>query len=187
MQAAGRTIEKNENDDDHSFVKRRDSTVKFVVKYWEAEDGVPSLSDVENAHFASFSLGDTGRFVVEGMAYGEKPECLASAKPVVSTFQANFVHGGLIFVVNSHHYSNNVMGWANFVYQLAENCYSIANNTAPPPWDPANLDATRFTASDFPSDSKVDGTTPSERNPLLREHLSLLFHFEFRDYEVKTF
>ncbi|KAL2169192.1 hypothetical protein VTG60DRAFT_6356 [Thermothelomyces hinnuleus] len=88
------TIEKNENDDDHSFVKRRDSTVKFVVKYWEAEDGVPSLSDVENAHFASSSLGDTGRFVVEGMAYGEKPECLPSAKPVVSAFQANFVPGG---------------------------------------------------------------------------------------------
>ncbi|KAL2177017.1 uncharacterized protein P884DRAFT_329856 [Thermothelomyces heterothallicus CBS 202.75] len=40
----------------------------------------------------------------------------------------------------------------------------------------ANFDATRFTASDFPSDSKVDGPTPPERNPLLREHSSLLFH-----------
>lgn len=170
------TIEKNDDNDDHSFVKKRDSTVKLVVKYFEAEDNAPSMSDIEKAHFASSSLGDTGRFVVEGMSYGEKPECLPSAKPIVSAFQANFIPGGLILVVNIHHYSNDVMGWANFVYQLAENCNSIVNETAPPPWDPANLDATRFTASDFPSASKVDGPTSPERHPLLREHAALLFH-----------
>lgn len=170
------TIEKNKDDDDHSFVKRRDSTVRFIVKYWDAADGVPSLAEMEKAHFATSSLGDTSRFVVEGMAYGEKPECLPSASPVVSAFQANFVPGGLIFVVNSHHYSNDVMGWANFVHQLADNCASIVKKTAPPPWDPANLDATRFTAVDFPSASKVDGPTPPSRHPQLRPHSSLLFH-----------
>ncbi|EAQ88402.1 hypothetical protein CHGG_05021 [Chaetomium globosum CBS 148.51] len=170
------TIEKNDDDDDHSFVKKRDSTVKFVVKYFEEEDDTPSMSDIERAHFASSSLGDTGRFVVEGMSYGEKPECLPSTKPVVSAFQANFITGGLIFVANTHHYSNDVMGWANFVYQLADNCNSIVNLTAPPSWDSANLDATRFTASDFPSASKVDGPTSPERHPLLREHAALLFH-----------
>jgi hypothetical protein len=170
------TIEKNDHDDDHSFIKKRDSTVKFVVKYFEAEDDAPSMADIEKAHFASSSLGDTSRFVVEGMAYGEKPECLPSAKPVISAYQANFIPGGLIFVVNSHHYANDVVGWSGLVNQLAENCKSIVNHTAPPPWDPANLDATRFTASDFPSESKVDGPTAPDRHPLLREHSSLLFH-----------
>ncbi|KAK4149271.1 omega-hydroxypalmitate O-feruloyl transferase [Chaetomidium leptoderma] len=170
------TMEKNNHDDDHSFVKKRDSTVRFVVKYFDAEDNVPSMPNIEKAHFASSFLGDTTRFVVDGMAYGEKSECLPSAKPAVSAYQANFIRGGLIFVVNSLHYANDVMGWAGFVHQLAENCSSIVSKTAPPPWDPANLDATRFTASDFPSESKVDGPTPPDRHPLLREHSSLLFH-----------
>jgi hypothetical protein len=169
------TIEKNEHDDDHSFVRKRDSTVKFVVKYFEPEDAVPSMSDLEKAHFASSGF-DTNRFVVDGMAYGEKPECLPSAKPVVSAFQANLIPGGLIFVTNSHHYANDVMGWANFVYQLSENCSSIVNKTAPPPWDPANLDAARFTALDFPSESKVEGPTSPERHPLLRQQSWLLLH-----------
>ncbi|KAK3292085.1 transferase [Chaetomium fimeti] len=170
------TIEKNDDDDDHSFVKKRDSTVRLVVKYFEAEDNVPSMSEIEKAHFASSSLGDTGRFVVEGMTYGEKPECFPSAKPVVSAYQANFIPGGFLFMINLHHYANDVMGWANFVYQLADNCNSIVNKTAPPSWDPANLDASRFTASEFPSESKVDGPTSPERHPLLREHAALLFH-----------
>lgn len=169
------TIEKNEHDDDHSFVKKRDSTVKFVVKYFDAGDGVPSMSNLEKAHFASSGF-DTNRFVVDGMAYGEKPECLPSAKPPAAAFQVNFIPGGLIFVTNSHHYTNDVMGWANFVYQLAENCSSIVNKTSPPPWDSANLDAARFTALDFPSESKVDGPTPPERHHMIRQHSSLLFH-----------
>lgn len=170
------TIEKNEDDDDHSFVKRRDTTVKFVVKYFGAEYNIPSMSDIEEAHFASSCLGDVTRLVIEGMKYGEKPECLPSAKPVISAYQANFVPGGLIFVINFHHYANDAIGWGNFAHQLAENCYSVVNKTAPPRWDPSNLNASRFTATDFPSESKVDGPAPPERHPLLREHSSLLFH-----------
>jgi len=169
------TIEKNEHDDDHSFVKRRESTVKFVVKYFEPEDGVPSMSDMEKAHFATSCL-DPSAFIVEGMEYGEKPECLPSAKPVISAFQANFIPGGLVFVINLHHYANDAVGWSNFVHQLAETCVSIANQTTPPAWDPANLDASRFTASDFPPESKVNGPPRPERHPLLRQSSSLLFH-----------
>ncbi|KAK0649752.1 transferase [Cercophora newfieldiana] len=171
------TIEKNQDNDDHSFVKKRQSTVKFIVKYFDASDNVPSLSEIEAAHFASSLLGDTNRFVVDGMSYGERPECLPSANPVVSAFQANFIPGGgLIFVTNSHHYANDVEGWANFIRQLAENCHALSHNTSPPNWDPSNLDATRFTAVDFPSASKVDGPKSPDRHPLLREHVSLLFH-----------
>jgi len=170
-------IEKNPDDDDHSFVKKRDSTVKLVVKSFDASDNVPSFSELEAAHFAPSKLGDTTRFVVDGFTYGERPECLPSASPIASAFQINFIPGGgLIFVTNSHHYTNDVMGWANFIHQLAENCYAVANKSSPPAWDPANLDATRFTAIDFPSANKVDGPSPPDRNPLLKKHASLLFH-----------
>ncbi|KAL2017223.1 hypothetical protein VTK56DRAFT_2430 [Thermocarpiscus australiensis] len=143
-------------------------------KYFREEDNVPSISELEQAHFASSCLGDVTRFAVEGMSYGEKPECLPSAEPVIAAYQANFIPGGLIFVRNFHHYGNDVMGWASFVYRLAENCHSIANKTAPPPWNPGNLDATRFAAVDFPSAYKFDGPTPPARRPLLRENSSLL-------------
>ncbi|KAK4441978.1 omega-hydroxypalmitate O-feruloyl transferase [Podospora aff. communis PSN243] len=171
------TIEKNPDNDDHSFVKKRDTTVKFIVKYFDHSDSIPSLSEMEANHFLSSKLGDTTQFVVDGMGYGEKPECLPSNNPVISAFQANFIPGsGLIFVTNSHHYANDATGWANFIHQLGENCSAIANNTPYPPWDPSNLDATRFTATDFPSASKVSGTSPPARHPNLRTHVSLLFH-----------
>jgi hypothetical protein len=60
------TVEKNEHDDDHSFVKKRNSTVKFVVKYFEPEDAAPSMSDLEKAHFVSSGF-DTNSFVVDGI------------------------------------------------------------------------------------------------------------------------
>ncbi|KAK0734707.1 hypothetical protein B0T26DRAFT_845136 [Lasiosphaeria miniovina] len=171
------TIEKNAGDDDHSFVKRRDSAVKLVVKTFAPGDGVPSLDELEKAHFASSALGDSSRLlVVDGMTYGEKPECLPSAKPVVAAFQANLVPGGLVFLMNHHHYANDVMGWANSVHQLADNCRALVAGTPLPPWDPANLDASRFTATGFPSAGKVDGPIPPARHPDLREHASLLFH-----------
>lgn len=169
-------IEKNPDNDDHSFVKKRDTSVKFVVKYFDNGDNVPSMAELEKAHFTSLSLGDTSRFIIDGMAYGEKSECHPNANPILSAYQANFIPGGLIFITNFHHYANDIMGWANFVRQLADNCAAIFNHNPFPPWDPANLDATRFTAIDFPSASKVDGPTPPDRHPLLKTHSSLLFH-----------
>ncbi|KAH8658120.1 transferase [Xylariales sp. PMI_506] len=134
------------------------------------------MADLKKAHFVSTALGDTSRFIVEGMEYGEKPETLANANPVIAAFQANFIPGGLIFVINQHHYANDAMGWASFIHQFAENCAAEVNKTTPPVWDPANLDGTRFTATDFPSDKKVDGPTSPNRHPGLKEHAALLFH-----------
>jgi hypothetical protein len=169
-------IEKNPDNDDHSYVKKRDSTVKFVVKYFTAEDNVPSLSFIEHSHFVSSTLGDLNQFAVGGMSYGERPECLPSASPVLSAYQANFIPGGLAFVTNIHHYCNDIKGWANFAVQLAENCAAIAANAALPPWDPASLDASHFTATDFPSASKIDGPAPPDRHPDLLPHTCILLH-----------
>lgn len=170
------TIEKNEYGDDHSFVKKRDSTVGFTVQWLDSPvDNFPSYSDLEKAQFVSSSLGDITVLSVDGMTYGEKPECSPNASPIVSAFQANFIPGGLIFNMHHHHYANDVMGWASFVHQLAENCYSIINNTPGPSWDPACLDHARFT-KDAPEEAKVEGPSPPDRHPDHRPSSSLLFH-----------
>ncbi|KAI0842776.1 hypothetical protein F5Y06DRAFT_256067 [Hypoxylon sp. FL0890] len=36
------------------------------------------------------------------MTYGEKPEAHIDSSPKVSAFKANFIHGGLVFIM--HHY-----------------------------------------------------------------------------------
>lgn len=170
------TIEKN-NDGDHSFTKKRDSTVGFTVQWLDsAEDTFPSFSEIEKSNFVSSSLGDPAILSVYPMTYGEKPECSANASPIISAFQANFIPGGLILNMHNHHYANDVMGWASFTHQLAENCYAIINKTHFPSWDPACLDSSRFTSKDIPEEAKIDGPSPPERHEGHLPSSSLLFH-----------
>lgn len=170
------TIEKNK-DGDYSFTKKKDSTVGFTVQWLDsAEDTFPSFSEIEKSNFVSSSLGDPAVLSVYPMTYGEKPEASLDASPVIAAFQANFIPGGLIFNMHSHHYSNDVTGWASFTHQLAENCYAIINKTPFPDWDLACLDNGRFISKDLPDEAKIDGPVPPERH---EEHLpssSLLFH-----------
>ncbi|KAH8845641.1 hypothetical protein MCOR27_010363 [Pyricularia oryzae] len=169
-------LEKNDDDDDHSFVKRKDDTVDFLVEYWDDAPDVPSFDELEQVHFATKNLGDTVRFSTPGMEYGEKPECHPDRKPVLSAFKANFIRGGLLFVMNHHHYCQDIMGWVWSARQLAGNCAAAMNGTAPPPWDPAAItDGKRFTAN-LASAQKVDGPKPPERHPDLKPASSVLFH-----------
>lgn len=59
------------------------------------------------------------------MTYGEKPEANPSVSPVVGSYKANSIPGGLIFNMHSHHYSSDALGWGSFTKKLAENCHVI--------------------------------------------------------------
>lgn len=170
------TIEKNE-DGDHSFVKKRDSTVGFIVQWLDSdEDTFPSFSGIEKSHFTSSSLGDIRILSVYPMANWEGPESSPNSSPAVSAFQANFIPGGLIFNMHHHHYANDVMGWASFTRQLAENCYSLINNTPAPSWDPACLDHTRFISKIILEEDKVDSPSPPDRHDGHLQQSSLFIH-----------
>lgn len=170
------TIQKNATNDDHSFVKKSDSSVEFNVQWLDSADSkFPSIADLSKAEFASSRLGDVAILSVDGMTYGEQALCSPDANPTVAAYQANFIPGGMIFNMHHHHYANDILGWAGFVHQLADNCRSIFNKTAPPPWDPVCLDHSQF-ITNLPSESKVDGPSPPDRNPALLPFSSLLFH-----------
>ncbi|OTA57487.1 acyltransferase [Hypoxylon sp. EC38] len=160
------TIEKNEYGD-HSFVKKKDSTVGFIVQYLDSpEDNFPSFSELEAAHFASSKLGDRIPLLSwNGLTYGERPECHPDASPFISAFQANFIPGGLILNMHSHHYANDVMGWASLAHQLADNCASIVKKTPAPGWDMEAVKHTRFIAPEVSEDKKVDGPPAPSRYP----------------------
>jgi hypothetical protein len=173
------TIEKNSTGSGHSYVKKKDSTVRLFVQWLDAPedaDKYPSIEDIEKANFSAVPLGDLKLWSVEPMTYGEKPEANPNASPIVSAFKINFVRGGMVFNMHHHHYSNDVMGWAGYTRQLAENCFAAFSKTAFPTWDPKNQDLSLLTKIEPPEDQKIDGPPTPERHPGHVQGIALLFH-----------
>ncbi|KAJ5712077.1 Transferase [Penicillium malachiteum] len=172
------TIEKDPSNG-HFFVKKKDSTVQFVVQWLdspEKSNDYPSFDEIAGGNFCTSVLGDLARWSVPTMTYGEKPEAHPDNSPVVAAYKANFIRGGLVFIMHHHHYSNDVMGWAGLAHQLAENCYAVVNQTPFPSWDPACLDLFRLTKPPVPEELRIDGPPAPERHP---DHIPaemLLFH-----------
>lgn len=161
----------------HSFVKKKDSTVQFVVQRLDLEGEThPSFDEIEKANFRTVALGDLDIWSVAPMKYGEKPEALLDCSPVVAAYKANFIRGGLILNMHHHHFSNDVMGWAGLARQLSENCYAAFHGTAFPSWDPACLDVSRLIKADIPDEDRVDGPPAPERHPDHTVSEFLLFH-----------
>ncbi|KAI0179005.1 acyltransferase [Hypoxylon sp. FL1284] len=180
------TIERTE-EGGHAFVKKKDSTVGFVVQHLDApEDKFISFAELEAGQFVSSILGDKiPTLSWHGWTYGERPECHPDASPWVSAFQANFIPGGLIFNMHSHHYANDVMGWANVTHQLAENCASIVKGTPAPGWDMECVNHTRFIAPEVPKESQVDGPPAPDRYPHLPSAALLLHLPKSKAAEIK--
>ncbi|RFU29700.1 hypothetical protein B7463_g6646, partial [Scytalidium lignicola] len=173
-----------ERDDDghHSIVKRKSSTVKFVIQYLDSpEDKFPSFSEIAEAHFVSSILGDIDVLCNAPMTCGSKPEAHPDNRPAISSFKANFVPGGLILIIHGHHYSNGITGFNFLVEQLAGNCYAIAHATEFPSFDMRCLDRSvlSFLEHDRPSNSKesqVDAPPRPGANMQHRQSQSLMFH-----------
>ncbi|CEN62058.1 hypothetical protein ASPCAL08697 [Aspergillus calidoustus] len=145
------------------FYKKRDSTIQFIMQWLESEK-YPLLNEIEQSHFSAVKLGDLNVWSVPLMTYGEKPKANLDNSQVVAAYKANFVRGGLVFIMHHHHYSNDVMGWAGLTHQLAENCYAIVNKTPFPDWDLKNLDRSRVTKPEPLEEAKVDGPPAPERH-----------------------
>ncbi|KAI1661084.1 transferase [Daldinia decipiens] len=170
------TIEKD-SEGGHSFVKKRDSTVQFVVQWLDSSaDNYPSFDDLYDSHFSTTTLGPLETWSVYPMTAGDKPEAHPDNSPAISAFKANFIRGGLVFNMHHHHYANDVLGWTAFTHQLAENCYALVNGTPFPAWDPIYLDRSRVTKKEFPESAKVDGPVQQERHPAHTMGIVLLFH-----------
>lgn len=170
------TIEKRE-DGDHAFVKRKDSTVKFVVQYMDSSDTAsPSLSDIRKNHFKASTLGDVSILSNLPMTFGEKPEAHPDNSPEISSFKASFISGGLIFNMHSHHYANDITGWATFTKLLAGCCDAMVNKTEPPVLPPMCINHSRFTIPLDPQESRVTAPPQKQRHPAHKQTDAVLFH-----------
>ncbi|KAG9256670.1 uncharacterized protein F5Z01DRAFT_481830 [Emericellopsis atlantica] len=184
------TIEKDP-DGQHSIVRKRGTTTKFVVQYLDGpEDTYPSLAEMEKAHFTSDILGDADELSYLPMTFGPKPEADPDNSPPVSAFKLNYIPGGMILMLPSHHYANGIIAFTSFVHQMADWCYALANKTEHPAFDPRNLDRTLFTNLGFETaeasagpNTETSGLAPApapalpvSSPPRHRRSHSLLFH-----------
>ena len=174
------TVEKDD-DGHHSIVKKKGSTVKFVIQYLDSPEAkFPSFSEIEDAHFVSSLLGDVSVLCNAPMTCGRKPEAHPDNRPVISSFKANFIRGGLILIIHGHHYSNGITGFNSLVKQLSGNCHAIAHATEFPPFDMRCLDRSvlSFLEYDRPNSktSPVNSSPRPKTNMQLRHSQSLMFH-----------
>jgi hypothetical protein len=175
------TIERDD-DGQHSIVRRKTSTVQFVVQHLDTpEDTFPSFDEIADAHFVAAVLGDINVLSNAPYTCGNKPEAHPDNSPALLSFKVNFIHGGLILNYHNHHYSNGLAGSTAFVKQLTENCYAVANKTAFPSYDLRWLDRRSYGLPGFetPSSSPqppVSAPPRAEKNVQHRPSQFLLFH-----------
>ncbi|KPM37984.1 hypothetical protein AK830_g8583 [Neonectria ditissima] len=175
------TIERDE-DGYHSIVKKRTSTVKFVTEYLDTpNNNFPSFAEIANAHFVSAILGDINALSNAPMTCGNKPEAHPDNSPALSSFKANFIPGGLILNIHTHHFSTGISSFSSLVQQLAENCYAITNATEFPSFDPRCLDRSIFGSLGFDrspvsNERQIEAPPRPDRNMQHRHSQSLLFH-----------
>jgi hypothetical protein len=166
------TIEK-EPQGGHSFVKKKDSTVSFVVQH--LDDGYPALANLREKDYRTCALGGLATWCILPMTWGEKPEAELDHSPQVAAFKLSLIRGGAVFVLHHHHAANDVQGWAGMLHQLAGNAAAIWHGTPFPSWDPACLDWGRF-IMDVPPDQQVDAPPQPGRHPGHRPSEWVLLH-----------
>ncbi|KAL5903096.1 hypothetical protein ACKVV7_011404 [Pyricularia oryzae] len=159
----------------YSFVKRRESSVQVVIHNMDPNAGNPTLDDLEKGHFGGESMKDVKLWSIPRMTWGERPEADPENRPAVSAYQINLCVGGLVLVVQAHHYALDAMAYSNYIMQLAANCAAIHNSTPFPSFDSANLDVSRLTI-EVPGEKMVDSPPAPERHPDHLEQQAVLLH-----------
>ncbi|KAL4949174.1 hypothetical protein BDW69DRAFT_198300 [Aspergillus filifer] len=98
----------------HSFVKKRDSTVRFVVQSLDAPEECevyPSFDDIAEHNFCGSALDNLDDWTIAPIPPGIKFEAHPDSGPAAAAFKVNFIQGGLVFIIHQHHYANDVNGW----------------------------------------------------------------------------
>ena len=170
----------------HSVVRKKGDTFQFVVNKLDSpEDKFPSMEEIAQADFSNQILGDVDKVCNVSMAYGVRPEAHPDKNPIIASFRANLVPGGILFMTQSHHFVNGLTGYTSFIRLVSENCYAIANKTEPPLFDAQCLNRRLFGSLGFEQpNGETQAEPPTETEPQQLSHTperripmqSLFFH-----------
>ncbi|KAH7025078.1 uncharacterized protein B0I36DRAFT_295863 [Microdochium trichocladiopsis] len=177
------TIEKDGNGG-HSIVVKRDSSALYVSQYLDgADDTYPSMDELDKGNFLAPILGDARLLSNYPMIVANIPEAHPDNSPPMVSLKINYIRGGLIITLATHHYWNSLSGMLSFNELLSANCRHEAYGTPLPTFDPVALDRTtidRYALEQLPAPSEADMITAPPRSPgrnaAFRPSCSAMFH-----------
>ncbi|KAF2105485.1 hypothetical protein BDV96DRAFT_592413 [Lophiotrema nucula] len=175
------TIERDE-DGHHSIIRKKDSTVRFVTQHLDYPgDTYPSFEEIERADFTSCSLGDINVISNSSMTCGNRPEAHPDNSPAIVSFKVNFIPGGIILNLHTHHWANGLKGATAYRRQLAENCYAVAHGTEFPSFDPKWLHRELYGLPGFErpaasNEGEIEAPHRAHRDSQHKPSSSLMFH-----------
>jgi len=140
-------------------LRKKTNTVGLTINYIDGvEDKFPSFEELDKAHFPA-SLIDGNALLPDSVTAKQLFSPLGENKDkdtLISTFQINFIRGGLILGLAVHHSCSDGPGCDGFLSQWAENSKAFGLGLPLRPLDPSNLDRSRLSAPSIPDAAEME-------------------------------
>lgn len=138
-------------------LRKKEQSVALTVNHIDGpDDDYPSYEELESRDFPAALLD--GRKLL--------PKSVTDVQlfrgnnddndTVISSFQLNFIKGGLILGVAVHHNVSDGPGCDGFLSTWAENSRAFRDGTSLPPFDPVNLDRSRLSSKTIPDAARME-------------------------------
>lgn len=140
-------------------LRKNTDTVGLFVNHLDGPEAkFPSYAELEAKHFPA-ALIDGNALLPDVVTAKQLFSPLGENKDkdtLISTFQINFIKGGLIVGLAVHHSCSDGPGCDGFLSQWAENCTALTAGLPPPKLDPSNLDRSRLSAPSVPDAAEME-------------------------------
>ncbi|THX25074.1 hypothetical protein D6D10_09995 [Aureobasidium pullulans] len=162
------TLQTNEKDGSLWVQRKKENTVDMVVNWQNGEEDteLPTYQELAKGGFPAAMLeGDKllpQAVTAKQLFRGDNDD----KDTPVSTFQVNFIRGGLILGIGVHHSVSDGPGCDGFLSQWAENTRAIKNGNRLPRFNPMNLDRSRLNSTATPTATRMQEL--SEKLPTFR-------------------
>ncbi|KAL1640923.1 hypothetical protein SLS58_006539 [Diplodia intermedia] len=150
-----------------SAVRKRDEGVNFTINIMDEADDFPDFDTLDQADF-TFEKMDVTKLFPEEISKRITSMFQDSSDPPAMVVQANFIRGGLILCLASHHRISDGTGTNHFVAYWAANSRALSTKTALPAFNTSRLDRVPLC---------FDGPQPSEKRMAeLKQEIGFVHH-----------
>ncbi|KAF9634299.1 putative trichothecene 3-o-acetyltransferase protein [Lasiodiplodia theobromae] len=122
-----------------SAVRKRDGGVNFTVNMMDEADGFPDFETLNQADF-TFEKMDVNKLFPEEISKRISNIFQDTSDPPAVVAQANFIRGGLILCLASHHRISDGTGTNHLVAHWAANSRALTTKTTLPAFNTSRLD-----------------------------------------------
>ncbi|KAL1623271.1 hypothetical protein SLS56_008376 [Neofusicoccum ribis] len=161
------TLQKKTATGKFSAIRKRESGINFTINRMDDGNDFPDFATLDNADFP-FEKMDINQLFPEDICKRIASVFQEFADPPAVVAQANFIRGGVILCVASHHRISDGIGTNYLVAHWAANARALSTKTALPAFDKARVDRTPL---------NFTGPQPSaERMAELKRQIGFVHH-----------